>query len=148
MLSEKYWSVLCNNFDTEFVMKKAAILFLVFLYLLPATGFSMAMHVCGGKVTSVKIENFSSGDCTCGVKKMKGGCCKNVQVTFKITDIQKTAAELTFSKNESAKEVFESSFPVQFVSYLQPDDFEVPNYHAPPPDGKRPVYLNNRVFRI
>ena len=139
--------MLCNNFDTEFIMKKAAILFLTFLYLLPATGFSMAMHVCGSKVTSVTIENFSSGDCMCGTK-MKGGCCKNVHVTFKITDNQKIAAELTISKSEFAKQIFESSLPVQFVSYLQPNDFEFPNYHAPPPDGKRPVYLNNRVFRI
>jgi hypothetical protein len=128
-------------------MKKAAILFLTFLYLLPATGFSMAMHVCGNMVTSVTIENLGSGKCTCGTE-MKGGCCKNIHVTFKITDNQKIAAELTISKSEFAKQIFESSLPVQFVSYLQPNDFEFPNYHAPPPDGKRPVYLNNRVFRI
>lgn len=107
----------------------------------------MAMHVCGNKVTSVTIENLGSGDCTCGTE-MKGGCCKNIHVTFKITDNQKIAAELTISKIEFAKQLFESSLPVQFISYLQPNDFEFPNYHAPPPDGKRAMRKEKGKFKL
>lgn len=128
-------------------MKRASVLFLTFLYLLPATGFSMGMHLCGNKVTSVHIEYIGSDVCACG-KEMKGGCCKNILVAFKIEDNQKAAAEVCIAKNDFSKQIFVSTQFVQFVSYVQPNDFEFPDYHAPPPDGKRPVYLNNRVFRI
>ena len=128
-------------------MKRVLILFLTFLYLLPATGFSLGMHLCGNKITSVIVENIGSEDCTCGMK-MKHGCCKNIHIVFQINDNQKAAAELTISKNGFAKQIIESTVPVQLVSHVPVDHFDFPDYHAPPPDGKRPVYLNNRVFRI
>lgn len=128
-------------------MKKIAILLLTSIYLLPAIGFSIGMHICGNRVTALNFENFGRNGCPCGVE-MKGDCCKNIHVAFQITDNQKAATELTISKYNFSKFISESSLPVQFISLLQPIIFEYSDYHAPPPTAKRPVYLNNRVFRI
>ena len=57
-------------------MKKIAIILLTAFYLLPAIGFSINIHWCADKISSVKINALSKNEgCACGSKMSRKGCC-------------------------------------------------------------------------
>jgi hypothetical protein len=128
-------------------MKRIVVIVLSAVYMLTAIGFSLEMHLCGNKITSVHIENIGSDKCSCGMK-MPGGCCKNIHAVFKISDNQKAASELKISNTDFSKQIFGLLNVFEFIDYAQVNNLESPNNHAPPDIGKRPVYLSNCVFRI
>jgi len=75
-------------------------------------------------------------------------CCKDVHLSVKIDDSQKTNKCVTdFRLNEFKQLDF--SLTVKFnepVSHIPAFDFS--SYHAPPFRNKQPVYLTNSIFRI
>lgn len=120
---------------------------LTVLYLIPAIGVSVNAHWCGTKMMTLSIDSGDSDKCACGME-MPSGCCKNLHAVFQLTDNQKAASELTFSKDNFAKPILPAEFQSPSVLFAQEIYSQFSAYHAPPPDGKLPVYLSNCVFRI
>ncbi len=129
-------------------MKRIVVIFLTLFYLLPAVGFSINVHWCGGKVSSVAIEIIGNEKCDCG-KEMKKGCCKDIKTIVKLTDNQKRTTQLSVPQNNQVKHVSElSSLLVQQISLLQATAIRFTHYHSQPSNCKSSVYLSNCVFRI
>jgi hypothetical protein len=128
-------------------MKRIAIIFFTLFYLLPAVGFSINVHWCGGKVASVAIEVIGNGKCACG-KEMKKGCCKDIKTIVKLTDNQKNTTQLIAPQNNQVKHLSELSIITQQILYSQVTLLNCTNYHAPPSNCQNSVYLSNCVFRI
>src|SRR5438045_5295160 len=69
-------------------MKKAAIIFLLFIYALSASGFSVRAAYCCSDLKSVKLVLADGA-------KDKDGCCKVKYQSFKIKDVHSAADVLT-----------------------------------------------------
>ena len=128
-------------------MRKLVSAFLIFLYILPAIGFSIGIHRCGNKVKVITIDSPHEKKCPCS-KKMPSGCCKDVHLSLKLTDNHKTATQLAVPNNNFVKQLsviasFETLNPISQVTL-----FDFTYYYAPPFKSKQPVYLANSIFRI
>ena len=128
-------------------MRKLLSALLIFLYILPAVGFSMDIHWCGKKLKLVAFDSPHEKKCPCK-KEMPSGCCKDAHVSVKLADNQKIPTQLTIS-NKSFIKIFKA-----FISFSVPTlkshalAFDFTRYHAPPYKSKLPVYLANSIFRI
>jgi hypothetical protein len=128
-------------------MKKIAIILFVFLYLLPAIGFSIDVHFCGNKIQTVNVETINRNLCSCG-SKMPKGCCRDIHTVIKLTDNQNPSSSTDVIFNNFAKQLANSAFLHLGVISDGFSIFIFPNYHAPPEINKPPVYLANCTFRI
>ena len=120
-------------------MKKAASIFLIFIYALSTTGFALKSDYCCNNLKSIKLVLADGA-------KDKGGCCKVKYQTFKVKDAHAAADVL----NTPA---FHFTFIHALNSYLQVNDstYDINhpiNIHAPPLYQTTPVYISNCVFRI
>lgn len=121
-------------------MKKAVIIFLVFIYALSSTGVAVKADFCCNTLKSVKLV-------LADVAKDKEGCFKTKYQSFKIKDthaaadiLEVPATPVTFI--HSVNSFFEASD----LAYEEVDHSA--NIHAPPLYQTSPVYLSNCVFRI
>lgn len=130
-------------------MKKISIIFLTALYMLPAIGFTINIHLCSGKISSVNIHTLNkNGGCACTEKMPTKGCCKDIHTIIKLDSNQKVSAQLTIPKNHSGKEIFGFLQSIQTCPFSGVAFINSLNYIPPSFNGKHPVYLNIRVFRI
>ena len=117
------------------------------LYLVPAIGFSVNAHYCGGKLASVSFDFLKTKKCKCG-KKMNPNCCKTKTFTLKINDSQKQTPQFTFDFNKNLK--IQPEVAITSTNVFQPviivNSFF--NNHHPPDQVKQELYLLNQVFRI
>lgn len=128
-------------------MKRLTAILFLCLFLITNSGMAMAIHWCGGKLTSVDFFHNDDHPCPCGKKAMKSGCCKNTTTTFKACDeLAKTSAFLykasISSFNFGEPQYFETFLSSQFLysaSYF---------YHPPPFKPKVPIYLMDRVILV
>ncbi|GIV26411.1 MAG: hypothetical protein KatS3mg027_0225 [Bacteroidia bacterium] len=130
-------------------MKKIAVIFLMFLYLIPVIGVTVSAHYCGGKVTSVSFNPFdTTHKCPCGSKKMKKDCCKDVTTTIKLDDDQQNTQ--CFFCNTIKVSDFQPEYPTNLIFDVQipPLSTEFDHRAPPPEDLKHPLYIRHRVFRI
>ena len=129
-------------------MKRAALIPILFLYLIAATGMTVAAHYCKGKIVSVKFKLIDTHKCPCGTKAMKKDCCKNETIFFKITDEQQKAQAFSFSFKTvvDLQVIFTDGFFFPLTTLLSINHFS----GIPPPLSYRelPIYIQNRVFRI
>lgn len=132
------------------MIKKIAIIFLIFLYLVPAIGVTVSAHSCDGKVTSVSFNSFDTKHkCSCGSKKMKKDCCKDQTTTIKIDDKQQQT-QLVSCKGVKVT-AFQPAISTNLtIGYKTPFLLTEPEYNAqtPPDDIKHPLYILHCVFRI
>ena len=120
-------------------MKKAAIIFLVFVYGFSTSGVALKADYCCEKLKSLKLVLAQDG-------KDQNGCCKIKYQFFKVKDTHAAADSLTApalhltflhlpgTSLQAANQAYE---PGRFV-----------NIHAPPLFPSTPVYISNCVFRI
>jgi hypothetical protein len=121
-------------------MKKAAILFLVFIYAFTSTGFAVKGDYCCNSLKSVKLVLAEGA-------KDKEGCCKVKYESFKVKDAH-AAAEVITAPALSYNYIYtlNSYFQINHVS--QQNDSRFINIHAPPLISSIPVYVSNCTFRI
>ena len=67
-------------------MKKSFIILFASFYLMLASGLSISLHYCGGKLKDISLFNNSNEDGCCGSKKKSKGCCNNKSVFIKVKD--------------------------------------------------------------
>lgn len=116
-------------------------------YLIPSIGFSIDVHWCGKKLKIVSFDAAHEKNCPCSKKRAKG-CCKDVHVSLKLTDSQKTSTEVTSPSNGFVKHLTATIPCLISLSPRHNFVFNFSRYHAPPFKSKEPVYLLNSVIRI
>ena len=128
-------------------MKKIAILFLIFFYLIPAIGVSLDVHWCCHNLKIVDINSTHEKKCPCG-KKMPPKCCRDYHVSAKLTQVQQGTDHVSVPSCNLIK-IFNAESSICLFN-IHSDDliFDFTKYHAPPFKSKLPVYLDFSVFRI
>jgi len=130
-------------------VKKASIIALIFLYLIPSIGISVTSHFCRGKLASTSIGFLEANNCACGSKKMKKGCCENKTQLIKLEDDQQKSqfGSLNFIKPVKYVPYFIRSISPQFVSIAVKRSGS--RYLHPPGDKvKHDIYLLYQSFLI
>ena len=121
-------------------MKKAAIIFLVFVYAFSTTGVAVKADYCCDHLKSVELVLADGA-------KDKEGCCKVKYQSFKINDVHAAADVLTAPVLHFAFiETLNASFETNNLSLYRND--QIVNIHAPPLYSSTPVYISNCVFRV
>jgi len=120
-------------------MKKAVLIFLVFMYAFSTTGISLEGFYCCGKLKSVKLTlaEYAKGD---------GDCCKTTYQSYKIKDTHIMAEAISAP-------VLHYALTHSFNSFLYIPAFfstEIAGTvsHAPPLYYGVPVYISGCVYRI
>lgn len=128
-------------------MKKSGIIFLSILYFVVASGFTMNLHYCAGKLKGISFFQTKEDGC-CGNKKKSKGCCKEKTLVYKVKDNHK-AVDKTILPNTSVKQ-FVANYVILDFTCNNPsiELFALPDCNAPPFLDPKPVYLLNRNFRI
>ena len=130
-------------------MKKIIVIFLMFLYLIPANGVSISAHYCGGKVTSFSFNPFDTKHkCPCGSKKMSKDCCKDETATIKLDDEHQKTQQVFCNtiKVSDFQPALSTNLTFDYQTSLISTEFD----HSihPPDDLKHPLYIRYQVFRI
>ena len=121
-------------------MKKAAIIFLLFIYALSATGIAVKANYCCSNLKSVKLVLADGA-------KDKDGCCKVKYESFKIKDVH-TAADIltTPALHFTFIHTLNSFFSTSDLTSAKENKFI--NIHSPPFYQNISAYISNCVFRI
>lgn len=127
-------------------MRKFIIILLAVFYLGIASGATVSLHYCCGKLKKISLLHADEKGC-CGSKKMKKNCCKNKAISIKSADKHAVLKNVKIPVNTSIDfynelPVFEISFHSYFSKLL------IPDYHAPPDLFGIPIYLHNRILLI
>ena len=127
-------------------MKKFFALILTIVYMTASSGVVLNVHYCMGKMSSVRVDNFSEKECKCGMKTSAKGCCHNEVRVVKMTNLHKQAAAASY--------VFApiTLLPVAVslidISKTYTSDVNIAVANKPPDLASNKVYLSNCVFRI
>jgi hypothetical protein len=134
------------------IMKKLIVLFLTFLYLGTATGFTLHLHYCMGEVVNWEVTKADQGHCeNCGMdknKSTKNGCCKDEFKKVK-TDDSRKLTENTFSNPLLSVAVLNEGVTYDFSAASYPNFLETSNQSNAPPRSKPvPVYILHCSYLI
>jgi hypothetical protein len=128
-------------------MKRTSLIFLTVLYLIPAIGFSIQAHYCGGKLASLSLIASHAPSCPCGSKKKMKNCCKDKNFSFKIKETQQTSSQLAPDfKTFQVQPLIVAVQEFNFQPFLVEGSFYY--NHDPPDPVRQSLFLLNRVFRI
>jgi len=128
-------------------MKKFAIIFLLFLYMIPAVGICVTGHYCGERLVEVTFNLPKEGTCVCGNKK-SSDCCKTKTVSLKLKEAHKTNPQLLVSApKELSKQILHPLTSIFSFQIEAPATYNFASAHPPNNTGQS-IYLVNRVFRI
>lgn len=127
-------------------MKRVLIIFLAAFYLIIASGLTLSLHYCGGKLKAVSLFSNKEEGC-CGNKKKSKGCCKDKTTVIKVKDNHQSSQ---IAKINPTGTKFINVVNTQLLfNFLQPNEVHVAsNYHAPPVLYDNPLYLKHRVLII
>ena len=103
----------------------------VLFYFLFSIGISANVHICKNKIRSISFYKTSTKSC-CGKKKMKKGCCQNVNLVLKKTGSEKIN---TFSKAQIQEKLILPIFqlPIKKENHFSLIQFEKTTIYHPPP---------------
>ena len=121
-------------------MKKAAAIFVFFVYALSATGVAVKADYCCDNLRSIKVV-FTD------VAKDKEGCCKVKYETFRVKDVH-SAPDIVNTPPVPFTLVHAPITCLQLNGLTSKTNHLFVNVHAPPLISSVPVYLSNCVFRI
>lgn len=132
-------------------MKRALLLLFTFFYLGTASGATVHLHYCMGKLIGWDFcEDRTGNTCpNCGMqKKAGGGCCKDVPACT----VSEKQAPATIHSLPELPELLPFILPYNHYRYIPPVAAVPTAYgHLPvagPPGPDVPVFLRNCVFRI
>lgn len=129
-------------------MKKIFVAILLFTYAFAASGASVKLHYCMGKLIGWDFDYASKNDCrNCGMKvKPNKGCCDNKQIQAKVDKDQQAAYNYISFANHHISIV--PAYTIVDNALLQIKAIAQPSIHAPPLISHTPTYLFNCNFRI
>jgi hypothetical protein len=130
-------------------MKRFTIAILALFYLSAASGATVHLHYCMGKLVNLELWQSEKKECSnCGMEKNNTGddCCKDEHHQLKIKADQKTAPQLIepfSSKAGLPVQLFQGAAPLVSVTLAR-----LPFSHAPPEHSVTDLYLRHCIFRI
>ena len=128
-------------------MKKSAIILLSVFYFVVATGFSLHIHYCGGKVKKISVLHENDEKGCCGSKEKSNGCCKEKAAFVKVNSEHKSVNEIKATSNNFTF----SNFIVASTNLLHTETvspFILFKFHPPPLIYEAPRYLKYKVLII
>ena len=132
-------------------MKKVIIAILAIVYMGTATGATIHMHYCMGKLVSMGLLPGKDDQCDkCGMKKSEGkynGCCKDEHKQIKIDKDQKTTETLVHTMQAIAVEMPAAFVEIPFNNFSSLTE-KNPYGNAPPRSASVALYVRNCVFLI
>ena len=130
-------------------MKKYIFIFFSFFYFIAASGVTLNLHYCGGKLKTVSLLQTNEDGC-CGADEEEmgdDGCCKNTTTLLKISDTHKAAVSIKFFENSHKSiTVLPTFYSINNVLTSQP----IVTYYinSQPVTYGNPLYLKNRILII
>ncbi len=129
-------------------MKKILVAILLITYTFAASGASVELHYCMGKLIGWDFDRASKNDCrNCGMPtKDKKGCCENKQLQVKVDKEQQVAYNNISLSNDHVAIV--PAYTIAQDILQNATIIAHPSIHGPPLINHSPVYLRNCNFRI
>lgn len=128
-------------------MKKSFIILFASFYLILASGLSISLHYCGGKLKDISLFSSGNENGCCGSKKKSKGCCNEKSAFIKVKDNHFAGTNVKVF-NSPVKlipaPVFNQLFQIQNTGII----YAALNYHSPPVIYDNPIYLKHRVLII
>ncbi len=128
-------------------MKKTAIILLSVFYFVIASGFTVSLHYCAGKLKGMSLLQLEKDNC-CGSKKKSMGCCKDKTLSYKVKDNHQAVATVIVPDKSLTPFIYPSYTETTLFVKPSIEIYTLPDFHAPPYQSANPVYLLNRTFRI
>jgi hypothetical protein len=127
-------------------MKRITTVFLLLLYVTTTFGFSLQLHWCGQKISSVNLIFSEKHSCTCGTKEMKPSCCKNSVEYFKVkTDHQNSAIS---SITNTVTDLSLNQQCNYSISFVKENKIASPVFRPPPNRNHLPLFQLYRNILI
>jgi len=128
-------------------MKKFLVFILLLVYTTFASGITLQLHYCKGKLKSISLFAKEKENNCCKSKTKKNHCCDNKTSFFKVNDKHSSNASLTVPacKEKGSPDFFISP---DFKLHASVKGNCITDYHAPPVVYDNPLYLKNRVLII
>jgi hypothetical protein len=129
-------------------MRQRSALALCTFYLISVIGVALSLHFCAGKLSSVHFTE----RVMCKVCKMETKpdsskqCCKNTNVSAKITDSHESASKVSLPQNFSIK-LFLTPIFAELFQQILPKLFTKAENKAPPLSARLSLYAYHCVFR-
>lgn len=128
-------------------MKKITIILLTVFYFAVASGITVSLHYCGGKLKEVSLFHPVNEDGCCGNKKKSKGCCNEKTTFIKVKDNHKLSENVNLTLNyfkivAGFTSTHSFNIPSERISYLKL------HYHSPPVIYDNPLYLKHQVLLI
>ncbi len=112
-----------------------------------ASGLSISLHYCGGKLKDISLFSISNEDGCCGNKKKSKGCCNDKTTFVKVKD-NHFAGNNVKVLNSSVKSIPATVCHQLFEILNAEIAYTALNYHAPPVWYDNPIYLKHKVLII
>lgn len=129
-------------------MKKTIVILLTSLYLIIASGLTVSLHYCGGKLKGISLFSSRNENGCCGNKKRSKGCCKEKTAFIKLKDDHQSS-HLLKTPTPSSKQLLSCPLPAfEKVFSASMVGVAIVNHHAPPVIYDNPLYLKHRVLLI
>lgn len=132
-------------------MRKFIVAILAVLYIGTASGATVHVHYCMGKLLDWNLWHKGQDKCSnCGMKKSPlkdNGCCKDEHKHIKTVNDQKVV-ESDFSLSKPVFQLSYHTYNGFFENTASIVLYEFPLVHSPPLNGLTQLFIQNRVFRI
>lgn len=137
-------------------MKKAFIILIMLVYGLSATGMSVSLHFCCGKLDGITISSQKKKSCnpfqeekSCAKSHdsfSKERCCDDKHLEFKLKSDQEPSAKWI----HAYKQLTAPAISTPSIIFWQPQHLPVNELATGPPlaTSSLPLFIKNRVFRI
>jgi hypothetical protein len=127
-------------------VKKFVAFILAVLYFTASSGVVFNVHYCMGKVSSVKVDNFSNSFCKCGKKETNNSCCSSEFKVVKLNgDYKATSSNID---SRIVTDILPVKVSLIDLSKTTSQLTLVLVANAPPPDPLNRLYIANCVFRV
>ena len=130
-------------------MKKLATIFLILIYFTFSAGAVIHLHYCMGEFVNFSLAPDNTKICDgCGMESHgeKNGCCKDVQLSLKISD-DYYSSSIGHTLDNQCKQLEATCRELKLTDafYTQSSSFFI---YYPPPREKPHLYLKNRNLRV
>lgn len=129
-------------------MKKSFIILFSLFYLTVASGITINLHYCNGKLRQISFLNSKKEKGCCGSKMKSKGCCSDKAAFVKVNDNHHSIKIINLTFNHF--KIFDATLLAPQVSLNVSETifYNTLNYHAPPVLYDNPLYLKHRVLLI
>jgi hypothetical protein len=141
---KNYWLKNYKQVDL-FMLRKSAAILLLLLYVSTVSGFTLNLHYCFNRLSSVQIDP-PAKSCAKNLAASKMKCCQDKHIEVKVKDAHQSSSGSILTKifNEDLPLILFGniffSLPVNLTAAVV--------YRGPPPVPDIALFLKHRTFRV